>query len=88
MMLPPEYVRPRIVHERPVGRIDIPEELTMPAPNVTLAPLKLITLQAKPDPILANTGVNIIGWLHTRILPLCTVPSRAVFIVISTTGYL
>ena len=88
MTLPPEYATPCIMHERPEGRTDVPDELTIPAPKVTLAPLRLITLHAKPDPILANTGVNVIGWLHTRILPLCTVPSSVALVVISTTGYL
>jgi hypothetical protein len=88
MTLPPEYVTPCIVHETPAGRTGSPEEHTMPAPKVTLDPLRLITLHEKPDPILANTGVNVTDWLHTRILPLCCAALSGVFVFISVTGYL
>ncbi len=60
-MEPPEYVIATNVVDVPGGRDVLPEPDDMPVPMVIDPALRLISVQANPDPIFAKFAVSVIG---------------------------
>jgi len=69
----------------PGGSEALPEPEVMPVPIVTEPALRLMSVQANPEPILEKLAVSVIGWLAISSRSLCALPSSTVLAVSSTT---
>jgi hypothetical protein len=59
--VPPEYVTHVTVAAWPGARMEVPDEVVTPPPNVMLPALTLSRSQVKPFPILVGAEVTVTG---------------------------